>query len=764
MSLHQIRRALSCLLAASFIASLVLPSPVARSFNSEEHKLLGELGAAGIIAPEGFFPLGVAFFNITKAEDLAAYTSAKLFAVGFATNDPESDYDEDLKKAQDNSYYTGFGQSGALDDPFEGNLWMWIPPEDYLVERRLELTMGEDPTARLTFGQLVAFYGDFRKTPYCVDGACYVTNADTPMTSFEAGKDWFLNPFNNGWRPDPMPTSTYIQYIASGLWPPYGSGGNALSNTADDTEYEEAGWWGDELLRNAAVNDWHFATGALSWYVGMHRLAIHYAQLAVQDPNYWATALHYEANAVHSYTDLFAFGHVMTHRDAASYGIVEEEGGGLIEGETYQWMQAVMSMGGAQRVESDCKGLGNFTCRRLEYPSGTVVLPELQEPPHGRLDFLPAYAPGAWTNWTLKEKRYHTAFNAAGACVRNLRGEAYFTYGDSRLRFMVPNQVQTQSTLCGVGTRDAMGVIADGVKASLQSLFDAYQAAAAGQVVEDTPGSPIFAALAYLPAFVISNPNDAITSLAGITFDYGSGHFTGRWVTYAGPMEVLAGTSTLPGAWNACAVPYIDGGESLPDEDQPACTAFPLIGTPNPATTVPGGSVQFLAAGGSDAALYPADAGYVWSVETSGSGATIDAQTGLYVAGPVGGVEDVVKLTDGLGATVLVTVAVQALAAEPGPEVAEAGPEAPVDEAGSEVVADAGPDVGTGPDAGSDLGQDSGDDGGGGNGSVDAQTPGSGQSGETTGCAGGSDSTPFGVLCSLIGWVLIRRRLGVELR
>src|SRR5207244_2300265 len=118
--------------------------------------------------------------------------------------------------------------------------------------------------------------------------------------------------FHCGFRPAPVVASDYLAGIGSGLWPPFGSLGDVTSNTAD-TEQDtfEAGWWGDEMMRIAAINDWHFSSAALAWYIGMHRMALKYVALAVHDPVYWNHALHYEANALHSLTDLFAFGHVV---------------------------------------------------------------------------------------------------------------------------------------------------------------------------------------------------------------------------------------------------------------------------------------------------------------------------------------------------------------------------------------------------------------------------------------------------------------------
>jgi len=553
----------------------------ALAFNSEEHKVLTDLGTAKVVIDTSIvLPLSLGMVSMTKDEDRAAYAAAKLLAVGFASNDL-ADYSEDVKKVQDHSYWTGYAQRGSVDGPPEGNLWLWIPPDDFLVTQRLQIPADDTwPGATFSLGQLVALYGDFRKTTFCDEGVCYLTNADTETVKFDQGWDWFGFPTNNGWRPDPVNAAVYLQAIGSGLWPPYGSAGNATSNTAGDTDYFEAGWWGDELLRIAAVNDWHFATAALAWYVGMHRLALHYVALAVDNPDYWVAALHYEANALHSFTDLFAFGHVVTHRGPSSWGVVQEEDSGYQNTQTWQWMQHVLVLGGAQRVDYECPGLLSYTCRRVEYPAGAIQLPAITEPAHGRDDFLPTYAPGAWANWSLTEKRYHSAFNDAGACVRNLRGDAFRIRGDGHLRSMTDANGDEDTSLCGAPTVPGLTVITDGVTLSVQSLFDAYAALAAGETTLDAltaPGSASFAALHTLPLYVISNTEAASTSLAGITFDYGAGHFTGRWVNYAGAIQDIAGAEVLPPDWASCRIPFIDGGHDLPPQNQDSCQPFPVL-------------------------------------------------------------------------------------------------------------------------------------------------------------------------------------------
>lgn len=87
--------------------------------------------------------------------------------------------------------------------------------------------------------------------------------------------------------------------------------------------------------------------------------------------------------------------------------------------------------------------------------------------------------------------------------------------------------------------------------------------------------------------------------------------------------------------------------------------------TPAAPTVAPRGPIAFSATGGSGT-------GWVWSLATNSSGATIDAATGAYTAGSTGSKTDVVRVTDSLGNVKDVNVTVGA-----GVSIAPATPAAP---------------------------------------------------------------------------------------
>ena len=526
-----------CLLI--FLCAWVAP---VSAYNSEEHKLLGDWAASEVRLDTTIqLPDPTRLSPLPSSASLNAYTAAKNLAVGFASN-TQSEFNEYDKKVQDNSYPPGIGYA-----QLKGNKNLWIPPANLRRDFGLLVTghTAASGSRDYTFGDLMSIYGDYRRTPYCDDtGACFLTHASTDAVSFGQGWNCYAfgvgvpdgTPFADcGYRPDAIGTSVYLRHIAAGLWPPYGEDGNTLFNTAkEEDDYFEAGWWGDEMMRIAVSNDWHFSNAAVAWYVGMHRLALHYVNLARTDAKYWNHALHYEANALHSLSDLFAFGHVVTNRDETSFGVMRDDE--LTGRTTYLWMEHVMDQGGAQRGANGRISL-------------TSSLPVIEDMTHPRNDFLPSYIVGTgWGNWARWEHTYHDDFNHSGAVVRNLRGDELRIFGDAELRKMTP---------------EAQAVIKETIRVSLRSLFDAYvRLDRYGGTVASigAEGSEFFAALRYIPAFIVSDPGN---------------HFTGKWTSYARRIDVISGTNRIPAA-PICEMPYINGGENLPPASA-ACTTFPTV-------------------------------------------------------------------------------------------------------------------------------------------------------------------------------------------
>jgi len=498
-------------------------------YNSEEHRLIVDRGVARVKIPPGVkFPSpGVSRSAINATAYADAIRSAKRLAVGFETNNP-SDYDKTKGSVQDNCYWTNFHQS-------EYNKAIYVPSPDQVPDTVLAVLGWTSGTSAggFTMGQLAAFYGDYRRTTWCdASGKCFLTDADVGDIKF--GKGNVLQ--KEKYCPPSMLAGRYLEAIASGLVPPFGTLANTISNTADDAEYNEAALWGDEMLRIGNINDWHFSSGAIAWYVGLHRLALVYADSARLDPKYWTRALHYEANALHSLTDLFAFGHVVTNRDETSYDIMK----GMASNAGYQWMENVIRMGGGTRSGSGAVAL-------------SASLPTIKDVSGVRNDFVKSYRTTlAQSVKADGERRYHDEFNKSGAQVRNLNGDDFYILGDAKL---------SQTFAAG----NSAAVIINAVRTSVQSLIDAHVElkSAEGRPVAaiGAAGSPYFAALKYVPVFVGHDAN---------------GYFPGYWARYANAVVGITGANKTLSNWDRCQVPYLSGkdGPAWPSKPASACATF----------------------------------------------------------------------------------------------------------------------------------------------------------------------------------------------
>lgn len=525
-------------LFTSGVGALIIGASLGMSlvYNSEEHKLMVDWGvsmvdqrSAQLPSPTGFVPQDLSPRN-------KMYMDAKWLAVGITSNNP-GDYSEDTKKVQDNSYWDRYAQR-------EYNLKLYVPNESEISPRTLLVSAWTNTEEALTFGELVALYGDYRRTVFCESGRCYLTNSDRPVYRnpyghsylpgtiyFEYGEDCF-GLKGCGWEPDPVSTVYYLHAIGSGLVPPFGAWGNTVSNTAWEEEELDAGWWGDEMVRIANTNDWHFSSAAIAWYVGMHRLALLYVERARTDSRYWNQALHYEANGLHALTDLFAFGHIVTNRDLTSSAIIRYHN---LEGDrAYRWMENVLKVGGGTRSPQGVLAIS------AELPSIQDDIATL------RGDMLPTYANNSWGFQALDEKGLHDRFNAGGATVINLKRQEFPILGDFGYRRLP-------------GTTRA--IMAEAVRASVQSLFDAYESGVPIDQV-GSPGSSYFDALLNVPVFVKADAEHL---------------FDGQWTRYAATVDAITGAGLAPPA-PLCVMPYIGAGIAPPPPRQSPCSEF----TPRP--------------------------------------------------------------------------------------------------------------------------------------------------------------------------------------
>lgn len=505
----------------------VLLGVVTCSFNSQEHKIVSDAGVSRVIFPASIkFPAGMGFFTNYQAAYLSGWQGAKMMAVGFNTNNP-NDYDRYRKGVQDNCYWTGFGQ-------LEYNKNNYIEAASQFPSSPLLYisNMVGSQNQTFSFGDLVALYGDYRRTVTNNQSGCYMTDSTNNDNVFSLGN-----------YPDYCPPTTttyqYLKNIAFGLWPPFGTAGNVFKNTAGEYQFNEAAWWGDEMMRIANVNENHFSNGAIAWYIGMHRLALVAVNNAIRDPKYWSLAFNYETSALHALTDLFAFGHVVTNRDQSSYGTMKNDG--LLTRTPNLWMENSIRMGGGTRPNPSSD---NYPGKI--YLSNTLPPISFMNNPNRR-DYMPSYL-GTWAAWAKAEHDYHDYFNKTGATVRNINGDRFQVYGDAKL-----HDLDAQSRR----------VIENAVTASAQALVDAY-----GLLIRNRgniesvgrAGSSYFKALKYVPVYIESDPDN---------------YFTGMWTLFASPVRAIAGRGALPVGWEKCRIPFLSGADwGWPAKQTKPCTPF----------------------------------------------------------------------------------------------------------------------------------------------------------------------------------------------
>jgi Domain of unknown function DUF11/Bacterial Ig-like domain (group 1) len=138
----------------------------------------------------------------------------------------------------------------------------------------------------------------------------------------------------------------------------------------------------------------------------------------------------------------------------------------------------------------------------------------------------------------------------------------------------------------------------------------------------------------------------ALTALGG------SGSYTFTIPSNGSGATIVSTTGLYTAGANGKTTDVVAATDTLGNVATFQITVGPGV-TVTPAAPVlpPGGSVTFVASGGSGT-------GYVFSLTANGSGGSIDAASGAYLAGPTSSVNDVVTVTDSLGNTATVNIVV----------------------------------------------------------------------------------------------------------
>jgi len=212
----------------------------------------------------------------------------------------------------------------------------------------------------------------------------------------------------------------------------------------------------------------------------------------------------------------------------------------------------------------------------------------------------------------------------------------------------------------GSGIGFTWSLVTNASGGSIDAATGAYSAGPVGNVtdvvqVTDSLGNPATASVAVTAGVSVS-PATASTpprGSASFTATGGSGTgFTWALVTNASGGSINATTGAYTAGSVGDVTDVVRAIDSLGNVATASVTVTSGVSiSPATAAAPPRGSVSFSPSGGSWS-------GFSWALVTNASGGSIDAATGIYTAGPTGGVTDVIRVTDSLGnsATASITV------------------------------------------------------------------------------------------------------------
>jgi MYXO-CTERM domain-containing protein len=233
---------------------------------------------------------------------------------------------------------------------------------------------------------------------------------------------------------------------------------------------------------------------------------------------------------------------------------------------------------------------------------------------------------------------------------------------------VAPRGLLTLLATGGSGTGFVFAITTNASGGSVDGSTGAYTAGATGATVDlvsatDSLGNSASVAISIGSGLAI-NPNaPTLAPRQSQTFATSGGSGTG--LTFAISTNGSGGTiNATTGVYTAGATGNSTDLVTATDSLGNSATATVHVGTglvvtPNALSLAPLGTHGFSVSGGSGS-------GYRFTLSTNASGGSIDASTGAYTAGPVGGVTDTVLVTDSLGNTsaepVIVTAALTATA------------------------------------------------------------------------------------------------------
>jgi uncharacterized repeat protein (TIGR01451 family) len=227
---------------------------------------------------------------------------------------------------------------------------------------------------------------------------------------------------------------------------------------------------------------------------------------------------------------------------------------------------------------------------------------------------------------------------------------------------VAPRGAHNQVATGGSGTGFVFALTTNGSGGTINPSSGAYTAGAAGATVDvvratDSLGNSASVSVSVGSALTINPTAPNLAPRQPQTFGAAGGSGTG--FVFALTTNGSGGTiNPSSGAYVAGAIGASTDVVTVTDSLGNSAVATIHVGpgltvTPPVLSLAPLGARTFLVAGGSGT-------GYTFALGSNASGGSIDASTGAYVAGSVGGVTDVVLVTDSLGNASSVSVTVTA--------------------------------------------------------------------------------------------------------
>ena len=323
--------------------------------------------------------------------------------------------------------------------------------------------------------------------------------------------------------------------------------------------------------------------------------------------------------------------------------------------------------------------VGNATTHNVAVGAGVSISGVSTITPLGTATFTPSGGSGTGFTWSLSTNASGGSINsstgayAAGATanvtdvvrVQDSLGNAAthsVTVGAgvsiSGVTSIAPLGTATFTASGGTGTGFTWSLSTNASGGSINSGTGAYTAGATPGVtdvvwVQDSLGNAATRNVAVGPGVSISGVS-AIAPLGSSTFTASGGSGTGfTWSlsTNASGGSISSSTGAYTAGANGGVTDVVRVQDSLGNIATQSVAVGPGISISGP-TSVPHMSMAtFSASGGSGT-------GFSWSLTTNSSNGSIDASTGIYTAGPIPNVTDVIGVQDSLGNTASASVSV----------------------------------------------------------------------------------------------------------